>query len=129
MTLNEATILIVDDEPILQEVCALWLKRAGYQQVLAASNGLEALVILEKRKVDVLITDVHMPKMDGMILIRTIRERGFSISGIISMSAYTDIDLAELSSLGVNKFLEKPFTLEILLGAVTASLSEEVWQR
>ena len=129
MMLDEATILIVDDEPILQEVCALWLKRGGYQQVLTASNGLEALVILEKRKVDVLITDVHMPKMDGMILIRTIRERGFSISGIISMSAYTDIDLAELSSLGVNKFLEKPCTLEILLGAVTASLSEEVWQR
>jgi CheY-like chemotaxis protein len=129
MTLNEATILFVDDEPILQEVCVLWLKRSGYQQVLTASNGWEALAILEKRKVDVLITDVHMPKMDGMVLIRTIRERGFSISGIVSMSAYTDVDLAELSSLGVKKFLEKPFTSEILLEAVTTSLSEEVWQQ
>jgi two-component system response regulator VanR len=129
MTLDEATILIVDDEQILQEVCALWLKRDGYQQVLTASNGLEALVILETRKVDLLITDVHMPKMDGIVLIRTIRELGFSISGIISMSAYTDVDLAELSSLGVKKFLEKPFTSEILLEAVKASLSEEVWRQ
>ena len=86
-------------------------------------------MLIEERKVDVLITDVHMPKMDGMVLIRTIRERGFSIPGIISMSAYTDVDLAELSNLGVKKFLEKPFTQEILLEAVTASLSEGVWQR
>jgi CheY-like chemotaxis protein len=128
MTLDEVTILIVDDEPILQEVCALWLKRGGYQQVLTSSNGLEALVLIEERKVDVLITDVHMPKMDGMVLIRTIRERGFSIPGIIFMSAYTDVDLAELSSLGVKKFLEKPFTPEILLEAVTTSLCEGVRQ-
>ncbi len=126
MTLDEVTILIVDDEPILQEVCALWLKQGGCQQVLTASNGLEALVLIEERKVDVLITDVHMPKMDGMVLIRTIRERGFSIPGIIFMSAYTDVDLAELSSLGVKKFLEKPFTSEILLEAVTTSLCEGV---
>jgi YesN/AraC family two-component response regulator len=118
MTLDEATVLIVDDEPILQEVCALWLKQGGCQQVLTASNGLEALVLIEERRVDVLITDVHMPKMDGIVLIRKIRERGFSISGIISMSAYTDVDLAEMSNLGVKKFLEKPFTLEILLEAV-----------
>jgi CheY-like chemotaxis protein len=67
-----------------------------------------------------------MPKMDGMVLIKTIRERGFSIPGIISMSAYTDVDLAELSNLGVKKFLEKPFTPEILLEAVTTSLCEGV---
>jgi CheY-like chemotaxis protein len=126
MMLDEATILIVDDEPILQEVCALWLKLGGCQQVLIASNGLEALVLIEERKVDMLITDIHMPKMDGMVLIKTIRERGFSIPGIISMSAYTDVDLAELSNLGVKKFLEKPFTPEILLEAVTTSLCEGV---
>jgi FixJ family two-component response regulator len=51
------------------------------------------------------------------------------LAGIISMSAYTDVDLAELSSLGVKKFLEKPFSSEILLEAVTASLSEGIWQR
>jgi CheY-like chemotaxis protein len=127
MTLDEATVLIVDDEPILQEVCALWLKQGGCQQILRASNGVGALAIIEEQKVDVLITDVHMPKMDGIVLIRTIREREFSIPGIISMSAYTDVDLAELSNLGVKKFLEKPFTSKILLEAVTASLCEEVW--
>ncbi len=129
MTSDEATILIVDDEPILREVCALWLKQCGFHQVLTASNGLEALVIVEERSIDVLITDVHMPKMDGMVLIRMIRERGFSISGIVCMSAYTDVNLAELSNLGVKKFLEKPFTSEILLEAVTTSLSEGVRQQ
>ena len=129
MKLDETTILVVDDEPILQQVCALWLKNGGYQKVFTASNGLEALLIFEERKVDVLITDIHMPKMDGIVLIRTIRERGFFISGITAMSAYTDVNLVELWKLGVKKFLEKPFTSEILLEAVATSLSEGVPQR
>ncbi|MEP6756355.1 MAG: response regulator [Chthonomonadales bacterium] len=129
MKLDETTILVVEDEPILQQVCALWLKRGGYQKVFTASNGLEALLICEEHKVNVLITDIHMPKMDGVVLIRTIRERGLFISGITVMSAYTDVNLVELSKLGVKKFLEKPFTSEILLDAVATSLSEEAPQR
>lgn len=129
MKLDETTILVVDDEPILQQVCALWLKHGGYQKVLTASNGLEALLIFEERKVDVLITDIHMPKMDGIALIRTIRERRYFISGITAMSAYTDVNLVELSKFGVKKFLEKPFTSEILLDAVATSLSEGALQR
>jgi CheY-like chemotaxis protein len=75
MTLDEITILIVDDEPILQEVCAFWLKQDGYRRVLTASDGIEALTILERGRIDMLIADIHMPKMDGMALIRRIRER------------------------------------------------------
>jgi CheY-like chemotaxis protein len=124
MRLNEATVLIVDDEPILQEVCAFWLKQGGCQQVFTASDGLEALALIEERKVDMLIADIHMPKMDGVELIRTIRGRDFSVPGIVFMSAYMDVDLAEMYNLGVTKFLEKPFTAEILVEAVETSLSE-----
>jgi CheY-like chemotaxis protein len=123
MTLDEIIVLIVDDEPILQEVCAFWLKQGGYRRVLTASDGIEALAIVEGGRVDVLIADIHMPKMNGMALIRTIRERGLSIPGVIFMSAYMDFDPAEMFNLGVLKFLEKPFTLEILLEAVETTLS------
>jgi CheY-like chemotaxis protein len=124
MTLDEIIVLIVDDEPILQEVCAFWLKQGGYRRVLTASDGIEALTILEGGRIDMQIADIHMPKMDGMALIRTIRERGLSIPGIIFMSAYMDFDPAEMFNLGVMKFLEKPFTVEILLEAVETTLSE-----
>ena len=123
MTLGEIIVLIVDDEPILQEVCAFWLKQGGYRRVLTASDGLEALTILEGERIDMLIADIHMPKMDGMALIKTIRERGLSIPGIIFMSAYMDFDPTEMFNLGVTKFLEKPFTVEILLEAVETTLS------
>ena len=123
MTLDEITVLIVDDEPILQEVCAFWLNQGGYRRVLTASDGIEALTILEGGRIDMLIADIHMPNMDGVALIRTTRERGLSIPGIIFMSAYMDFDPAEMFNLGVTKFLEKPFTLEILLEAVETTLS------
>jgi CheY-like chemotaxis protein len=124
MILDEIIVLIVDDEPILQEVCAFWLKQGGYRRVLTASDGIAALTILEGGRIDLLIADIHMPKMDGMALIRTIRERGGSIPGIIFMSAYMDFDPAEMFDLGVTKFLEKPFTVEILLETVETTLSE-----
>jgi CheY-like chemotaxis protein len=123
MRLEEATILIADDEPILREVCALWLKEGGCCEVLTASDGREALGYIEVRKVDILIADIHMPKMDGVVLIRTIRERGFSIPAIIFMSAYLDVDLREMTNLGVKEFLQKPFTAETLLEIVAARLS------
>jgi CheY-like chemotaxis protein len=126
MTLDKTIVLIVDDEPILQEVCAFWLKQGGYRRVLTASDGIEALTILQGGSIDLLIADIHMPKMDGMALIRTIRERGLSRPGIIFMSAYMDFDPAEMFDLGVTKFLEKPFTVEILLEAVETTLSESI---
>ena len=92
--------------------------------MLTVSDGLEALALIEVLKIDILIADIQMPNMGGVVLIRTIRERGFSIPGIIVMSAYLDVDLMEMTGLGVKEFLEKPFTAEILLQSVVDGLPE-----
>jgi len=124
MRLDEATVLIVDDEPILREVCTFWLKQGGCSSVFTAADGLEALMIIEERKIDVLITDIHMPTMGGVELIRTIRKKNIPVQTIFFMSAYMGIKLAELGDLTATKFLEKPFTAEIMLEAVTSALAE-----
>jgi two-component system response regulator AtoC len=115
------TILVVDDEPILREVCVFWLKRGGFERVLAAVDGADALVVLAEHRVDVLITDIHMPKMGGLELVTTMRERGLAPI-ILFMSAYTDIDLTEMHNLGVEQLLVKPFELETFLQVVTTSI-------
>jgi YesN/AraC family two-component response regulator len=126
MRLDDATILIVDDEPILLEVCSVWLKKSGFQRIFTAADGVEALVLIGERKVDVLITDIHMPKMGGVQLIEAIRERGYSVPSIFFMSAYMDLEPREMHRLGVKRFLDKPFDAGILVEAVTTSLGESI---
>jgi len=68
---SEVTILVVDDEPELLEIFAIWMRREGYH-VLTAANGAEALKILTSTNVDALISDIRMPVMDGLTLVRRI---------------------------------------------------------
>jgi CheY-like chemotaxis protein len=107
MTLREATILVVDDEPDLREIFAAWLGRdAG--RVLTAANGVEALKVLESEKIGVLLSDIRMPVMDGVTLVRTIYERELNVPSIVFVSGYGDVGPREMYALGVEALLEKP---------------------
>jgi CheY-like chemotaxis protein len=68
MQLRDATLLLVDDEPILLEIETEWFSGLA-AQVLTANNGAEALKVLEATPVDVILTDVRMPVMDGITLL------------------------------------------------------------
>jgi CheY-like chemotaxis protein len=129
MTLTTATVLLVDDEPDLLEIFGNWLGRSGYR-VFTAPNGAEALKVLAVEAVDVLISDIRMPIMDGPTLVRSIRERGLMIPSIIFVSGFGDVDLREMHALGVEAMIEKPLNREALLAAITASLlaREELWR-
>jgi CheY-like chemotaxis protein len=67
-------ILLVDDEAHILRVMSMWLGRHGYD-ILEASHGGRALEILEHEHVDLIITDMNMPVVDGLELIRAVRER------------------------------------------------------
>ncbi len=105
---KEATILVVDDE---KDVCAV-LKDflIDYQfEVLTAESGYEALEIIESEKVDVVISDLVMPRMDGIALTRSIMAMGLNIPVII-MTGYASIDSAVASmKAGAADFIAKPF--------------------
>ncbi|MCX7747649.1 MAG: chemotaxis protein CheW [Clostridia bacterium] len=70
---RKATVLIAEDTPFFQRMEKSYLEMAGYN-VLTAQNGKEALQILQEHKVDVVVSDIHMPVMDGLELIKKIRE-------------------------------------------------------
>ncbi|MCH8157374.1 MAG: response regulator [Nitrospinae bacterium] len=70
---KEWVVLVVDDEEIMRRLMKQYLERMGIRQILLAENGEEALGILAKEKVDLIISDWLMPKMDGLDLLKEVR--------------------------------------------------------
>ena len=128
MKLIEATVLIAEDEPELLEIFAVWLRRSGCK-VFTAANGAEALRVLETGRVDALISDVRMPIVDGVTLVRRIYELGLTIPCILFISGFGDVDPREMYALGVERMIEKPLRRLDLIAALERSLMEreELW--
>lgn len=121
---GQGTILLVEDEDGLRSLNARGLRSRGYT-VLEASNGIEALDVLAERDgaIDLVVSDVVMPEMDGPTLLRTMRERNPDLR-IIFVSGYAEDAFAR--SLPENQqfsFLPKPFTLSQLVAQVKETMS------
>jgi len=123
MRLAEATALLVDDETELLEIFSAWLQREGCK-VLTASNGAEALHVLDDEKIDIVVSDVRMPVINGIELVRTINGMRMALPSIIFVSGYADINPREMYGLGVEKLIEKPTDRKHLKEAVEESLME-----
>jgi len=107
------TILVVEDEAMVRTVAERALARQGYK-VLTASNGEEALALLEDGEpVDLLISDVVMPMMDGPTLVRAARAR-FPDLKILFMSGYAEEQLRNSINIDRVSFLPKPFSVQQL---------------
>ena len=111
------TILIVDDDPELQDLVSFALKREGYE-VRQAFDALEGLEIIEKEKIDLALLDVMMPKMDGLEMLSRLRAHNQDLR-VIVMTALSAPE-AGLSALRdqASDFLTKPFDLPQLLSSV-----------
>ena len=79
---NLKRILAVDDESSMRRLLEISLKQAGYLPILAA-DGFEALSILRKGGIDLVVSDLHMPGMDGLRLFKKMNEEGLQIPVII----------------------------------------------
>jgi len=128
MKFADATILIADYEPELLEIFTLWLERAGCK-VLTAVNGEQALQLLQENHVDALISDIRMPVMDGVTLVRRLHALNLQIPSIIFVSGFGDIDPREVYALGVQAMLPKPLSRQQLLKSVEDCLKgrTELW--
>lgn len=130
MRLKEASILLVDDEPVLLDIMGEWFRRiAG--QVFSAADGVKALEILATHKLDTIITDVRMPVMDGITLLKKIKADGLRTPSVIFITGYADITAREAYDLGAAALLEKPITIDDFIQVVERSLLEpnERWQK
>ncbi|RJG24029.1 response regulator transcription factor [Paenibacillus thiaminolyticus] len=114
------TILLVDDEKEIIELMEIYLKNEGYE-LLKAPNGLVALDLLQNHKVDLIILDVMMPKMDGIQACMKIREQ--NNTPIIMLSAKSqDIDKIAGLSIGADDYVTKPFNPLVLIARVKSHL-------
>ncbi|WP_422660004.1 response regulator transcription factor [Paenibacillus sp. EC2-1] len=116
----EVTILMVDDETEIIKLMDIYVKNEGYT-LLKASNGLEALEILKNHKVDLIILDVMMPKMDGIQACMKIREE--NNTPIIMLSAKSqEIDKIAGLSIGADDYVTKPFSPLELIARIKSQL-------
>jgi CheY-like chemotaxis protein len=104
-------ILVVDDEPGIRELLFDILNFLGFQSIVAA-NGVEALETLARDKVDLIISDIRMPQMNGIELLKAAKKQNPKIPFIL-VSGYklNDVDKAFADEMA-NGFLAKPFEID-----------------
>jgi two-component system response regulator AtoC len=121
-------VLVVDDEPHMRRVLEIMLGNAGHV-VYAAGNGREALALLAANPVDLVLTDLRMPDVDGMTLLRTVREDGNAVP-VIVITAHGSVQSAvEAMKHGASDYILRPFDLEALELAIARALGEAALQR
>ena len=120
------TIMIVDDSPTVLKFVSYSLKNSGFK-VVTAMDGMDALEKISglESKVDMVITDLNMPNMDGYELISTLRRNEqFSSTPIIILSSEDDeADKKKGADAGADSYLTKPFKSSVLLYEVSKFLS------
>jgi CheY-like chemotaxis protein len=129
MELKQSSILVVDDEPFLREIMEGWLARVA-GQVFSAENGVQALEILAANKVDLILSDIRMPVMDGITLLKKIKEARVRTPEVIFLSGFSDVPLRQAYDMGAEAVLEKPISREELVDIAKRALTEadELWR-
>jgi two-component system cell cycle sensor histidine kinase/response regulator CckA len=120
---GQGTILLVEDEKDLRGLNARGLTSRGYT-VLQAGNGVEAIEVLEKHDgtIDLVVSDVVMPEMDGPALLKELRRRRPDLK-IVFVSGYAEEAFANNRPEGQHKFLAKPFSLKTLVATVKETMA------
>jgi DNA-binding NtrC family response regulator len=119
-----ARVLVVDDEASLVEFLELLLRGEGYE-VATADSVSRALEVLERKNVDLILCDLHMPKASGLDLLRELRAQPAPAPAVIVMTAYTSTESAvEAMKLGAYDYVSKPFDVEELKLLVQRALEK-----
>ena len=117
-------VLIIDDEKLIRDVIKTYCVNEGYE-VLEAENGLDALNILANSKVDAIVLDIMMPKMDGFACLEEIRKTK-DIPVIMLSAMKEETDKLNSFNLGVDDYVTKPFSPKELIARVKAHLKRTV---
>jgi DNA-binding NtrC family response regulator len=110
-------LLLVDDDPNMQRMVALFLNKKNYELEIAG-NGRKALDLLDNNKFDLIISDMQMPLMDGSTLLRKMREKKIK-TPVILISAYTSLNMPnEIDTTDFVAILFKPFDSSNLISSI-----------
>ena len=114
-------ILVVEDDKNTRKLLTTILKNHGYN-TLEATNGEEALDVLDHNHVDLMVLDVMMPKMDGFELTKTLRDGGSQLPILILSAKQNVVDIKQGFLVGIDDYLTKPFDFDVLLLRIKALL-------
>ena len=119
------TIITVDDSISMRQIVSTVLGDAGYQ-VVDCVDGAEALAQIQKRKVDMMITDLNMPKMDGIQLISAVRAiEGYKYIPIVMLTTESAVEKKQAGKLaGASGWIVKPFRPDQLVSVVERLLGK-----
>jgi two-component system response regulator ResD len=117
---SRRSVLVVDDEPTIAEVVARYLERAGYDSAVAG-DGLEALRLAAERQPDLVVLDLMLPGLDGLEVLRRLREDGGPAVILLTARGEQDDRIAGLRS-GADDYVVKPFSPTELVARVEAVL-------
>ncbi|MGY0196242.1 response regulator [Leptothrix sp. BB-4] len=113
------TILIVDDSASLRQVVSIALTRAGYE-VIEAGDGMDALTKLDGRKINLVVSDVNMPRMDGITFVTQMKANArYKFTPVIMLTTENGGDRMQQGKVaGAKAWIVKPFNPPVLLDAV-----------
>lgn len=111
------TIALIDDSRVMRSILrkSILMSDHEIQEFVEAANGAEGLSVIEehKEKLDLIITDLHMPVLDGIAMLEKLREIGAAQAPIVVISTVGDAQMQETcKNLGAVAFIEKPFSQE-----------------
>jgi len=120
---DRPVVLVADNEPDILELVRFELEREGYD-VLRAADGLQALELAQEHEPDLVLVDVHMPRLDGYEVTRQIRadERLKPVPVMILSGSVLESDVAQSFEAGANQHMGKPFSPGALRDEVEALL-------
>lgn len=107
-------ILLVDDSRTIRNIQKNVLKQLGHEEIIEAEDGVQALAKFNEQKPDLMLVDWNMPNMDGITLIRKIREQDTAVPIIMCTTEAEKSRVLEAVKAGVNNYIVKPFTVESL---------------
>jgi DNA-binding response OmpR family regulator len=115
-------ILLVDDNTDMRDLLTCMLRQSGFL-VITAEDGLLALETAAVERPDMIITDINMPRLDGIqMIVRLRKQLEFSKVPILAVSAYGSGELAAALKAGANQAMQKPIDFDSFIGLVTRLL-------
>ncbi len=121
--IHKSRILVVDDETVVKQVVVDFLEMKGFE-VVGADNGVEAMEKLSEAPFDLVLSDIRMPEMDGLALLKKVK-KNYPDTGMIMFTGFADIHAAvDAMKLGAYDYVAKPFNFDELLMNVERALEK-----
>lgn len=122
--MEKESILVVDDDDGVREMLADFFEVLGYQAIVA-SNGREALNLLEEHPVSLVISDIKMPVMDGIEMLRRIKTKHSDLDVILITGYEPDYSRNSVREAGASDYISKPFNIDVIEKKVRAIMDRK----